>query len=1279
MYHLSDANHGKHIAGTYYEMAMGNFIHTLSHMLVRAGIKVNKLEDNYSIEREIMNLTAPEAYDAQRAALSRLLYRHFPFFGPIMADHTDHILSSKRKKVQSASDDGNLDLGQELKDEVAGASACQMIRYLATIAGALVYYRNMYSHKNHYDNAQDIAAQQEREQKLALWLDVVFRGARDILLTRKSHPQPVTDFLTQNGTINYYIEKNGKSAYNPNFYFKPGLKTDNGWVMTDFGKFFFCSLFLRRADAERFAAETDLYVGSPFKITAQERARLQEAENKRAADEQARASSAGFPHIVNPRTIGPSESPQNNIIREMLNMHRARIPRERRIDADMSEGILAMDIMNELRRCPLSLYNTLSPEAKASFEKMGVTPEGGIVSNLLVRHSDRYPELALRAIDQMELLPTIRFHVRLGSLRFRFYEKKLIDGSHTLRTVQKAVNGFGRWQEVEPRRVEKYTAIQARCQNDKGIDQFLPDSPTTTPYITDWRTTYNIHANRIGLAWNLPQMSDGIYLPNLDTDKGDNLHRKALIDMPAPMCYLSIFDLPALLFYCHIYTHYHGTKYHLPSAESIIQAKYDALHKFFSFAAAQNHSAEQLREKQLELNLADNEIPDKLRCMMQTKPFFKNGRQQLSPLGYPIMKNWIGVAEQRKHAAQVLRDVANEAADRLASFEKKHQRVVVGGRDNRYGRRGHADIRHGSLARYLATSMVRWQPALDQPGGDKLTSANHRALADFLSEYGLHESNINKLRNVLKEAGLIEGSHPHPFLAHVLESAPANIEALYVAYLKHEQSHATALKNKFTDRNGIVQPSEVPAFVRFNSSRWRNDSATTARRYLQTPPAPGSSDSAEHNAPIMLPDGLFTTHIMTLLNKVLGQNDRVPEEDYLRHDLPRIASFINPNGKTYGAAYIIRAWFDQVENQDVQPFYDLPRFYREISLLAPRRKPNQELIRVYFSEEQIAQKIQTVPKKQRSEKVGHTIDTEKDIRRYRLQDITLYLTLLDMLTLMLSRNEAERTDRQMKSSTAERVSNMRLVDFDLLGSTSGEAAYSYRHQRSGITISMPALSLRSYGSIFRVLADSRFETLMDALNRQGVTHVNFGDITSELALYDTLRSHFLLQAHNVEQDAFSAKRGVLENHTSPFFYRSGNLQLDDQGNITNPSTDAIRNHYGELIKILDRYSLKIDKKTKDGKSQDILLRDLMAELRNAAAHNRYPKADFFFRQFDHFLNTCKPTDSNLTAPNYIRTVLEFLKSIVDNNFTPLLHEESPENESKNATAGHNVAPTRLCP
>ncbi len=1301
-YSLSEKYH--HIVAIYFETALANFYRTTKNIMRRAGVNIEGLSKDNDLGKYLTNCAknADALTSTQLANLSQLLYRHMPFFGPLMADAVDHEIYLKKK------DDESNDKEKE-KNILAGVSATKQLEYLADMAHAMIFYRNCYSHKNHYETEADKEAQEKRERLIALWMEVIFKAERNLVIARKDYRSGDTKFLTDAAVNHYYRENDNNDSKNKvgrnyDFYFSPGKKEEGIWQITDFGRFFFCQLFLRKNDMVRFTADTHLFANSPFLNSKKERKRMQEAENERAAKEQQIANYTNPGNKVNAHIITEDESVQNNIIRAMLDIYRVRVPREKRIDITQTKSTLIMDTLNELRRCPTELYNTFSPKDKASFIVKSVDPDGNEVVNKLTRSQDRFPELALRFIDEEEMIGDIRFHMRLGLFRYRFYDKLLVDGSKAtpVRAVHKEVNGFGRWQDVELMRNKKFShnseeqgpKFQKRELNDKDLEQPIPDSIDTQPYITDWRTTYNIHAQRIGLAWGLEKMDNkGVYIPDLVTDDGNNITRKALLDMPAPMCYLSIYDLPALLFYYYLHQQYSHTDIN-SSPEQVIKLKYQAIRDYITYVS-KGHSDDELQKKLNELKLNKRDIPSR---------FTKNN-------------------SIFNHVNNLLDEIINEADCRLRSFEKRHDKIIAGGRDNSYGRKGSTKIRYVSLARYLVNSMMRWQPALQQAGGGKLTSVNHKALVFFLAEYGLHGEDTSKLKDVLTKAGLLGSENPHPFLNDVIEKGPANIESLYVEYLNAEIEHAKKIKNDIIPKKSRADVfSKLSPYFHTNGQYSSRNHCLLANRYLHTPVAPYDTQNTKKifNAPIMLPDGLFTDAIIKLIKSKGDHNKELkPMKDLLEHPKDK--------NKAYGAAYLIRYWFQMersnkntngdvmIEKGASQRFYgtigEYKRFYKAVSMLDPHRMKNRQLIPDYFTEDVIADKVNAAlkwndhewkelinrvnpPKKGESiiakvnslktqlKKVRHN---EQLVRRYRIQDITLFLTARKALVKLLSEgdNEFGKASSSQKKEAAYKAETLKLEDFGfsnefaflrgdenssgLTYTYSFDANYRVFNKDKGdyntvnkkIEIEMPGMSITDYGNIFRVLGDERFKYLMNALARLGVAKVTFAELTRELAEHDRQRSEFMRMAQEIEQVSYDQNQNNLSDPSKKEFYTdwSGyDPEKDSEGEHAE-SGFAKRNHFGDLIELLQEYGdeLYVTKEAKKETDENgvekivyvdrsVKLSDYLNELRNAAAHNRYPDIEVFDNVLAEVIGECKSDK----MPNIIQTIKNDTENKINN-------------------------------
>lgn len=130
-----------------------------------------------------------------------------------------------------------------------------------------------------------------------------------------------------------------------------------------------------------------------------------------------------------------------------------------RIQPQYTEQILALDMLNELARCPGELYEHLTAEGQEAYliqpQLQDDNPDPDEDDNNLpfIRHQERFTPLAMRYLDHTKALPSLRFAVDLGDFYFAAYPKTLHEGSEaqsiTIRRLKKKVIRYARLNELE--------------------------------------------------------------------------------------------------------------------------------------------------------------------------------------------------------------------------------------------------------------------------------------------------------------------------------------------------------------------------------------------------------------------------------------------------------------------------------------------------------------------------------------------------------------------------------------------------------------------------------------------------------------------------------------------------------------------------------------------------------------------------------------------------------------------------------------------------------------
>lgn len=1218
-----------------------------------------------SLQRAEKDFSSFVLLEDMQGRIQKKLFHHIPSFGPIMADVASYEAYKNRQK------------SEELKDKnkekiLRGITFRQCLETLIIIANALNYYRNFYTHETPYNELEEEWSQALREAKLVKYMNNVFKASQRLDKKRELVTTEAMTFLTghgsgdpcdrmkeiPNGEKTYFDKRKHRNVTvkvyryeeNENFFFKIAgreFTTENGGkanYLSDFGKLLFCCLFLKRQQTQNFAIESRLLEFSPYLLKPHELQKKQAEENNRVDKENKQRQTQGKKRMLTPKQFTKHDSLQNEIILDMLGIYHIRRPLEKRIDAKATPGTLAMDMLNELRRCPSELYQTFSADDKDIFEREVSDPKDGSTRSAkaeekvkLIRYTDRFPHLAMRYIDETNLIDDIRFHIRLGNYRFHFYDKTCVDGNPKIRSWQKEINGFGKWQEIEEKRKSKWAdQFQKReyvnTQQEYGemeLEQPVKDHADTKPYITDWTAAYNIHANRIGLYWGL---EEGMYLPDLNTvvepddakatqDELNNSESKprhrAPITMKEPLCTLSTYDLPALLFYNYLYKHYNAAQYKMPTPNKIIKDSYNGL-KAFIAAISAGKKGKELEEVLQQKGVREFDIPKILRKRLESQGKLEQFNNQIYMRMVERVYGRYDL-ERNIYIPGKLSEKLEEIEYRIKAYKDKRTKIDSG--DNKYAKKGYADIRHGVLARYLAKSFMQWQPTKDK-GHDKITGLNYSVMTSFLSTYGIN-SGIDQLRLLLKNAKLIDSANPHPFLPNVLAGNPQNIEDLYITYLKQEKTFAEGL-NTHHDKLKEFKGNRQDKMRYINENKSSIDQilaqipfAHVEREKLKLADSVDKyyTNYASRYHTIMLPDSLFTSHIIHLMRHCLSDDKTLMQ----RFDVCDADS-----KQTLGAAWLIEYYFEHYMEDEHQQFYNaniFKRAYKPFTTMNNEFVKNQnggntnEPIPYYNNKKEIEEKLsyseedirnfvyntwRGKAKKEEIEILKNQIkdaqNTEKLIRRYRTQDVALFFAAKDLLTTQLSKDEnmADATKQAMKS-LKEKAERLKLKNFDYdEGFTflsegenpeSGiEFTYEYK-SKSGkiIKITQKGVSLKNYGNIYRILGDDRFKSLMEGIANIATTdsiEVTFNDLTTEFANYDERRSAMFKMVHELEGKAFIRNEKELQDPNNPVFHIKNDLAKDPR-----------RNNFGSLLELLQEYSDKDQK--------------VMVAIRNAIGHDYY--------------------------------------------------------------------------
>lgn len=562
-------------------------------------------------------------------------------------------------------------------------------------------------------------------------------------------------------------------------------------------------------------------------------------------------------------------------LREMFSVFRVRIPKER-LDSTRDDMALALDMLNELGKCPDVLFERIRRSDQAKFELTDV--EGNRV--LLRRNGDRFPTLALRYLDENKKFEKLRFHVTFGKYRWRFCtDKKCADGEVRQRWLQKELNGFGRLQEVERKRIgidEGWNGVALI----RKFEEIVSDEEQEGAYVTDSRTQYLFNRDKIGVSFGdsmpLLELDNGVPVMHEDT----NGNMKVRLIRNIPQAYLSVYEIPAMLFLTYL-------KGSGSLAERIVRnvlTVYGQLFDDFAAGKWENISKDKVADVYCcgkgddSFVLSWNDVPRKIRDKV-------TGRKRKS---------------FEKLAACTIKEMIDRTERQLERF--KEDRKAAGDlKNNKQGKDRFVDLRAGRLANFLIKDIVRLMPSSDN-GTNKPTGLNYCVLQKELATYGPKSGGAVYLKRIFQRAGVIGTPASHPFLQKLMDKCkPNTVLDMYECYLAERLTFLRNLQSNPTTLKSV-------SFLKVGRLKYSVDTDSYVARLAEK----------YKTRPIYLPTGIFTPAI----RKELERKEQMP--------------VLNDRAN---AAWLVLEYFSHVEKGKCQKMYSMPRNYRVFDLIEFNDEP----------------------------------------------------------------------------------------------------------------------------------------------------------------------------------------------------------------------------------------------------------------------------------------------------------------------------------------------------
>lgn len=757
------------------------------------------------------------------------------------------------------------------------------------------------------------------------------------------------------------------------------------------------------------------------------------------------------------------QSEEYKILYRSMSINSVVLPRER-IRSDKGGMATALDMLNELKRCPRDLFDTMAFEDQSRFRIISADHN----EVLQMRHSDRFAQLSLQYIDNNRLFEKIRFHVNMGKLRYLFaQEKQCIDGQTRVRVLEHRLNGYGRLEEMEQQRKNAdgtflNTGIKIRDFENVKRDDANADN---YPYIVDTYTHYMLENNKI-------EMHFGDKMPEIENENG-----KWYVANVVPTCRMSALELPAMMFHMHL----KGSK----QTEKRIRKVYDNYVRLFSALCEGKLTKDNIES----FGIAPNDMPKKVLDAVNGVTTGKNVNEHI-----------------RKTIKELL-----EETERLIERLKADKRAVLSA-DNKMGKRNFKQIMPGKLADFLAKDIVRFQPSQlkgDDYGTDKLTGMNYRVMQASIATYSSYDEAdaFDGLRKMFADAGLVDGDRKknHPFLYLALAKRPQNAVELYEHYLKARKRYLEGLMKDIDEGGRVSLP-----FVNRSNNKWLKRNSDYYRLLgeiylgdvaIELPRQMFDEDIKEHLKKMAQMDGVdFENANVTYL---IGEYmKRVREDDFqdfyswkrnYRY-MDMLVCGIDKKKNSLCKQFTTTAEREQLWKERDEKWTG----YSKWALQKKQTDRNMQRLSDADFEEILAKRMSGCRNDYQK--------SEKMIRRYRVQDALLFLMAESMIT--------EHVDFKGKKFKLKDI----MPDADK-GVLSEIMPMDFVFEKGGkkYTIHSKGMKIKNYGDFFSLAHDKRFVPLLNILSEVAIEKE---EVEDEFNNYDTCRPAVVRLVFDFEKLAF---------------------------------------------------------------------------------------------------------------------------------------------------------------
>lgn len=463
--------------------------------------------------------------------------------------------------------------------------------------------------------------------------------------------------------------------------------------------------------------------------------------------------------------------------REVLSAYCIKLPHEKFISENTIQAF-SLELINELNKCPKTLYYVITDEEKKIFQpELGNQELENVFINSVpetindyeayiesitkrVRSSNRFSYFAMRFLDEKELFSKLRFQIDLGKVIIAEYSKSF-DGKPESRRIVENVKAFGRLQDF--RVPEEQILSKINTNNKTEFEQFAPH--------------YNFEEKIGKIGINLTREDTAKFLNRPKSDKKVITYLK----QPEVDAFLSVHDLPKIILLEYLekgktetiikdFITINTSKiFNLEFIETI-KSKLSHLSTFNKRSQGRKQETAYTRNTLNDLHLRKQELNRLL------EEHNLNDKQIPSK----ILDYWLNIREVQEKIAvsDRIKLMKRDCINRLKAIQKDKTPKI------------------GEMATFLAKDII--DMVIDENKKQKITSFYYDKMQECLALFADDEKK-NILITIINELGLNE-KDGHPFLNKIDFSSFKYTSEIYKTYLQEKGQKMTVVFNSRSNK-----------------------------------------------------------------------------------------------------------------------------------------------------------------------------------------------------------------------------------------------------------------------------------------------------------------------------------------------------------------------------------------------------------------------------------------------------------------------------------------------